>query len=61
MEPEIGDIWLDEENEHSLVTDVWYNEDADCTHVTVLCLNTGRVYSENPLDMFGDFFVEKVG
>jgi hypothetical protein len=61
MDPEIGDIWIDEENEHSLVTEIWYSKELDQICVTVLCLNTGKVFSENTMDMFGDFFIERVG
>ena len=61
MEPEVGDIWIDEDNEHSLVIEIWYSDELDQTCVTVLCLNDGRVFSENPIDMFGDFFIERVG
>ena len=61
MDPEVGDIWIDEHNEHSLVTEIWHSKELDQICVTVLCLNDGRVFSENPIDMFGDFFVERVG
>lgn len=63
MTPQIGDIWLDKDDEYSLVIDI-YEKDTDGLFVEmlvhVLCLNNGKHFSENTLDMFGDFFVERV-
>lgn len=57
-EPKVGDIWVDRSGEHNLVLRVRYCKEADDIIVHILCLDTGREFTDCPIYEFdtNDYF-----
>lgn len=51
--PKVGDIWLDTHGDHNLVMRIHKDEYGDEV-VHVLTLDTGREWTECPLEQFAD-------
>mgnify|MGYP003350024342 CR=1 FL=1 len=50
MSPKVGDIWLDDNMDHNLVLHI----DASDQTVSILTLDTKKVWDHNPFEDFGE-------
>ncbi len=54
MEPQVGEIWLDDNGDHNLILQVFFNKDYGTMVAHILTLDSSEYWDNNPFEDFGD-------